>query len=397
MVLSFNSMEYALVALLLPLAALSGWWVGRRKSRNAGPGSNRELSSDYFAGLNFLLNEQPDKAIDVFIKMLEVNSDTVETYLALGNLFRRRGESDRAIRIHQNLIARPTLNKEQRTQALFELGKDYMRAGFLGRAENIFQELVDDKNHRVSALKNLLDIYQLERDWNKAMVTAHKLESVSSQKMTVEIAQYSCELAELAMQAGDYKGAMKLLKRALSQDKNCARASLLIGHIEKRNGNYKAALRALKQVEQQDASYLSEALEPMVECHQALGKIDEMAEYLNYVLRQYDGLTPVVELSEVTRLQQDEKAAAEQIMMSLRARPTVSGLNQLLKLILINADGKVREKLSMIRDVTSRLVEDRPVYRCNHCGFRGKKLHWQCPTCKQWCTVKPIQSEEKDK
>ncbi|WP_455209243.1 lipopolysaccharide assembly protein LapB [Kaarinaea lacus] len=391
-------MEFALLALLLPVAALSGWWIGRRKSHSASvPSGGRGLSSDYFAGLNFLLNEQPDKAIDVFIKMLEVNSDTVETYLALGNLFRRRGESDRAIRIHQNLIARPTLSKEQRTQALFELGKDYMRAGFLGRAENIFQELIDDKNHRASALKNLLDIYQQERDWNKAMATARKMESVSSQKLSVEIAQYCCELAEIAMKAADYKGAMKLLKRALSHDKNCARASLLIGYIEKRNGNYKAALRAYRQVEQQDASYLSEALEPMVECHQALGKIDEMAEYLNYVLRQYNGLTPVVELSEVTRLQQNEKAAAEQILQSLRTKPTVSGLNQLLKLNLINAEGEVREKLSMIRDITSRLVEDKPVYRCKNCGFRGKKLHWQCPTCRHWCTVKPIQSEEKDK
>jgi lipopolysaccharide biosynthesis regulator YciM len=390
-------MEYALIALLLPLAALSGWWIGRRKTRVAGESGDPGFSSDYFAGLNFLLNEQPDKAIDVFIKMLEVNSDTVETYLALGNLFRRRGESDRAIRIHQNLIARPTLSKEQRTQALYELGKDYMRAGILERAENIFQEVLDDKNHRVPALENLLDIYQQEPDWNKAMVTARKLESVSNQKMSVEIAQFCCELADLAMKAGDYKDAVKLLKKALGHDKNCARASLMIGHIEKRNGNHKAALRAFRQVEQQDASYLSEALEPMVECHQALGKIDEMAEYLNYVLRQYDGLTPVVELSEVTRLQQDEKAAAEQIMQSLRARPTVSGLNQLLKLNLINADGEVREKLTMIRDITSRLVEDRPIYRCKNCGFHGKKLHWQCPTCRHWCTVKPILAEEKDK
>ncbi|MEJ2181411.1 MAG: lipopolysaccharide assembly protein LapB, partial [Gammaproteobacteria bacterium] len=153
-------MEFALLAALLPVAALSGWWIGRRKAQAASGDSKQGLSSDYFSGLNFLLNEQPDKAIDVFIKMLEVNTDTVETYLALGNLFRRRGESDRAIRIHQNLIARPTLNKDQRTQALFELGKDYMRAGFLGRAENIFLELVDDKTHRELALKNLLDIYQ---------------------------------------------------------------------------------------------------------------------------------------------------------------------------------------------------------------------------------------------
>ncbi len=388
-------MEFALVALLLPVAALSGWWIGRYKSGNAGGGSG--LSSDYFAGLNFLLNEQPDKAIDVFIKMLDVNSDTVETYLALGNLFRRRGESDRAIRIHQNLIARPTLSKEQRTQALYELGKDYMRAGFLGRAENIFLELVDDKNHRTQVLKNLLDIYQQERDWNKAMAAARKLERVSGQKMSVEIAQFCCELAEKELKNADYYSAMKLLKRALSHDKNCARASLLIGNIEKHNGNYKGALRAFKQVEQQDASYLPEALEPMVECHQALGKIDEMADYLNYVLRQYNGLTPVVELSEVTRLQQNEKAAAEQVMKALMTNPTISGLNQLLKLNLISAEGEVREKLSMIRDITSQLVEDKPIYRCNNCGFRGKKLHWQCPTCRHWCTVKPIQSEEADK
>ena len=390
-------MEFALLAALLPLAAFSGWWIGRRKASPASGGSGGGLSTDYFAGLNFLLNEQPDKAIDVFIKMLEVNSDTVETYLALGNLFRRRGESDRAIRIHQNLIARPTLNKEQRTQALYELGKDYMRAGFLGRAENIFLELVDDKAHRELALKNLLDIYQQEKDWNKATATARKLESVSSKKMSVEIAQYCCELAETAMKSADFKGAMKLLKRALGHEKNCARASLLIGQIEKRNGNYKAALRAYKQVEQQDATYLSEALEPMVECHQALGKIDEMAEYLNYVLRQYTGITPVIELSEVTRLQKDEKAAADQILQSLKQKPSISGLNQLLKLNLINAEGKVHEQLSMVKDITGRLVEDSPVYRCKNCGFRGKKLHWQCPTCRHWCTVKAIQSDEKDK
>jgi lipopolysaccharide assembly protein B len=390
-------MEFALLAALLPVAALSGWWIGRRKAQAASGDSKQGLSSDYFSGLNFLLNEQPDKAIDVFIKMLEVNTDTVETYLALGNLFRRRGESDRAIRIHQNLIARPTLNKDQRTQALFELGKDYMRAGFLGRAENIFLELVDDKTHRELALKNLLDIYQQEKDWNKAMATARKLEGVSNQKMSVEIAQYCCELAEIAMKSTDFKGAMKLLKKALSHDKNCARASLLISQIEKRNGNYKGALRALKQVEQQDPSYLSEALEPMVECHQALGKIDEMADYLNYVLRQYSGLTPVIELSEVTRLQKDEKAAADQILQSLKHKPSISGLNQLLKLNLINAEGKVHEQLSMVKDITGRLVEDSPVYCCKNCGFRGKKLHWQCPTCRHWCTVKAIQSDEKDK
>lgn len=392
----FSNIEFTILAFLLPLAALSGWILARRQTRTAKSNSGGALSSEYFSGLNFLLNEQPDKAIDVFIKMLEVNTDTVETYLALGNLFRRRGESDRAIRIHQNLIARPTLNKEQRTQALFELGKDYMRAGFLGRAENIFLELVDDKIHRVSALKNLLDIYQQERDWNKAMNTARKIESNSSERMSVEIAQYCCELAENALKAGDNAGVMKLLKRALSHDKNCARANLLIGSIEKRNGNHKAALKAFKQVEQQDVSYLPEALGPMIECHQALGKIDEMADYLNHILMQYDLLTPIVALSEVTRLQQDEKVAANQILRSLEKSPSISGLDQFIKLNLINAEGQTHDQLATIKNITSKLIKDSPVYRCKNCGFRGKKLHWQCPTCRKWCTVKPIQSEEKE-
>jgi len=393
----FSNTEYILVALLLPIAAFSGWWIGRGRSRVSNGNPNSGLPLDYFAGLNFILNEQPDKAIDIFINMLDVNSDTIETYLALGNLFRRRGESDRAIRIHQNLIARPTLSKEQRAQALYELGKDFLRAGFLGRAENIFMELQGDNIHRVPAMKNLLEIYQQENDWKKALNIAQKIGSGSNQRMDVEIAQYCCELAEHEIKIGEKNSAMKLLKTALKHDKNCARASLLIGHIEKNNKNYKAALKAFKQVEQQDASYLFEALEPMVECHKALGTIDEMADYLDHVSRQYDGMMPVIALSEVTRLQKDEKAAADQILLSLKKTPTIGALNQLIKLNLINAKGEVYEQLSLIRDITSRLISNSPIYRCNNCGFLGKKLHWQCPTCRQWCTIKPIQPEDKEK
>jgi len=390
-------MEIALLFLLLPVAAASGWWIGKRNLNRAGGGSTAGLSSEYFAGLNYLLNEQPDKAIDVFIKMLDVNSDTVETYLALGNLFRRRGEGDRAIRIHQNLIARPTLTKEQRTQALYELGKDYLRAGIFSRAENLFLELIDDKIHRVAALRNLLDIYEQERDWEKSIATARKIESCSNQKMGAEIAQYYCEQAEMAIKSIEYKAAMKLLKKALGHDKRCVRASLLIGNIEKSTGNHKAAIRAFKQVGNQDPTYISEALEPMVACHEALGKIDEMAGYLNQVLKQHDGIMPIVALSEVTRLQHDEQAAADQIMLSLQRTPSISGLNQLIKLNLINSQGKMREQLSVLNDIMAKLIDNNPVYKCNNCGFRGKSLHWHCPTCRQWCSVKPIQLKENDK
>ena len=188
--------------LLLPLAVLSGWWIGRKSVIKSHVGSPIGIPSDYLKGLNFLLNEQPDKAIEIFIQLLEVNTDTVETHLALGSLFRRRGEVDRAIRIHQNLIARPTLNQEQRAQALYDLGQDYMRAGLFDRAETLFSELIDSGPHTESALRQLIDIYQQEKDWAKAIETARRVELKTGTKLSGLIAHYYCEQAENMMKQG---------------------------------------------------------------------------------------------------------------------------------------------------------------------------------------------------
>ena len=180
--------EMNLLWLLLPVAALSGWWIGRRRGNSNKNQSSSSIYPEYFKGLNFVLNEQPDKAIEVFIRMLEVDSETVETHLALGNLFRRRGEVDRAIRIHQNLIARPTLDREQRAHALLELGMDYMRLGLLDRAEGLFLELVESDLHLNQAYTELLEIYQQEKDWENAINIARKLELISGKKLNPVIA-----------------------------------------------------------------------------------------------------------------------------------------------------------------------------------------------------------------
>src|SRR5436190_18436361 len=189
--MSFNAQD--LLWLLLPLAFLSGWFAARLEARRQA-GRSFDLPSAYFKGLNFLLNEQPDKAIEIFIQVLEVNSETVETHLALGNLFRRRGEVERAIRIHQNLIARPTLNREQRTYALLELGQDYFKAGLFDRAENLFLELAEVRAHSEQALRLLLNIYQQEKEWDKAIQTGRRFARVSGKRMDDVIAQYYCEL-----------------------------------------------------------------------------------------------------------------------------------------------------------------------------------------------------------
>ena len=206
-------------------------------------------------GLNFLLNEQPDKAIEVFTHVLEVNSETVETHLALGNLFRRRGEVERAIRIHQNLIARPTLDKEQRSHALLELGQDYLKAGLFDRAENLFLELAEIRLHSEQALRLLLRIYQQEKEWDKAISSARKLARFSGENMNNVVAHYNCELAELAYANKDYSAARAFVREALSSDRKCVRANILLGDIEAEGNRHRDAIKAWKHIEEQGCPF----------------------------------------------------------------------------------------------------------------------------------------------
>jgi lipopolysaccharide biosynthesis regulator YciM len=380
--------------LLLPVAAASGWWIGMRTSMHFRSQNNSELSSDYFKGLNYLLNEQPDKAIEVFIKMVEVDSETVETHLALGNLFRRRGEVDRAIRIHQNLIARPTLSRQQRTQALLELGQDYMRAGLFDRAETLFQELVELDDYTEQALHYLMDIYQQEKDWDKAISVVQKLESITGKNRHTVLAHYYCELAEQAKHSRDDDQTKKMIKRALSYDKNCVRASLLLAETEAEAGDYHAAIQTYKNVQHQDADYLPEIMEPMLDCYNKLGSGAEMSSYLKQTLQHHNSITLILTLAELIRKREGDHQSASFITEQLRKRPSVRGLDRLIELNLTHTDGKAHENLLILKDLVTKLLEGKPVYKCNNCGFTGKSMHWQCPGCKNWNTVKPIQGIE---
>jgi lipopolysaccharide biosynthesis regulator YciM len=379
---------------LLPIAALSGWWLGRRSKARRKEESSIVLPSSYLRGLNYLLNEQQDKAIDLFIQLLDVDNDTVETHLALGSLFRRRGEVDRAIRIHQNLIARPTLSKEQRMQALFELGQDYMRAGLLDRAETLFGELISNGPHTVAALQHLLDIYQQEKDWDKAIQIAQRLESRTGQSKRNLIAQYYCEKADNVYRHGEPSKALKLIKRALAEDINCARASIMEGDLEKSAGNYKAAIRAYHRVEQQEPDYLPEIIKSLTECYRAMGKVDEMVTFLRQNLAKHNAISIMLALAELIKQEKGENDAADFISEYLKQRPSVRGMDRLIELNLKNVKDSVRDKLQVLKDVTTRLIEEKPIYTCAQCGFTGRTLYWQCPSCKQWNTVKPIQGVE---
>lgn len=383
-------MDVTLFWLLLPVAAVSGWWFGNRTQQGRSGRNAGNIHPEYFKGLNFVLNEQPDKAIEVFIRMLEVDSETVETHLALGNLFRRRGEVDRAIRIHQNLIARPTLNKEQRAQALLELGMDYMRLGLLDRAEGLFLELVESDLYLRQAYTELLDIYQQEKDWENAISIARKLELVSGKPLDPMIAQFYCERAELALNEGNMRTVKEHIRRAFSFDPNCVRASLIEAKMYQLSGKDKLAIRSYKKIESQDSDYLTEILEPLFECYRRLDRVDEFIDYLRMLVNIYGGISALLMLTELIAEREGDSAAIHFISQELKSRPTVKGVDKLIQYTLMKSVGETREHLSTIKELTGQLIEDRAKYKCNNCGFDAKLLHWQCPGCKHWATVKPV-------
>lgn len=383
--------------LLLPAAAWSGWWMASRSNSNKDAHVHNRLSREYVVGLNYLLNEQSDKAVDVFIKLLEVDSDTVETHLALGSLFRRRGEVDRAIRIHQNLIARPQLSIQQRKEALMALGQDYMSAGVFDRAERIFLEVVELGGSRdTNSLQGLLAIYQQEKAWEKALDIIKKLEISTGASFHNQAAHYYCEMANQALKVNAIDRAIYCIKQAMNVDPESVRASLMNATIEIKEGRYKQAIRSLKRVPQQDAEFLTEIIEPLVSCHKELDSMPDCIHYLEQTLVKHPRASVIFVIADYLRQNKGMDVAIDFVADNLSKHPSIRGLNRLIYWHLESAHGKVREKLQMLYDITSKFLDNKPIYRCGHCGFGGKHLHWHCPSCKQWGRMKPIHGLEGD-
>lgn len=386
------------ISWLAPVSVCIGiaWWLGyrARPAQPAQPPRKSKIPRDYLIGLNFLLNEETDKAVDIFIKMLEVDSDTVETHLAVGKLFRRRGEVDRAIRIHQNLIARPQLEPIYREQSLYELGQDYLSAGMLDRAERIFLELVNQKSHEPEALQTLIDIYQQGKDWDNAIQMAYKYEAVTKQSMQATIAQYYCELADVAQNKKQDEKALNYLDKALSADKSCVRASLSQAKILMQQEEYKTALRSLKKIKDQNPEYLAEAIELLASCYEKLGDEDGLVLYLKQLLDEHPRVPVVLILAERIRMRKGDKIAANFVADYVRRYPSLRGLSIFINLYISNAEGRAKEDLHILQNLMKNLLNNKPDYQCNSCGFSGKTLHWQCPGCKEWSSMTPVQGIE---
>lgn len=381
--------EIALL-LLLPVAVYFGWWLARTIGRRTSSKQRQLFSNQYFQGLNYLLNEQPDKAIQVFLELAEVNEDTVETHMALGSLFRRRGEVDRAIRFHQNIIAKPGLGSEQRIQALLELGEDYMKAGLLDRAERLFTELIESDAQTPSALHSLLDIYQQERDWDKALEVAQRLEQSSGEHMGDTMAQFCCEMADAALAEGDRERARRHLRQARRHDPRCIRARFILANVCRSEGEAEQALDLFEEIAGLDKDYIPELLEDYIETAAQAGQGERARTHLEEWSEEYRGISLILKLADYLGEEQGGEAAGRFLVDTLTAKPSVRGLDRLIEL---KADGHLRAEDSddILKAVTARLLARQPAYRCVNCGFSGQTHHWQCPSCRHWSTTKKIQ------
>ena len=375
--------------LLLPIAALSGWVIGRRGGERHSDTQVSRLSTTYFRGLNYLLNEQPDKAIELFLHIAELDKDTFETQVALGHLFRRRGEVDRAIRLHQGLVQRPDLNDQQKVQAMLALGEDYMRSGLLDRAEVVFSDLAKIDQRAPQALKHLIGIYQAERDWAKAIDNASRYEAVTGEPMGKLIAQFECELADRLRATGDADGARAAVARAYAADSNAVRAGILEGKLELDAGNDKAAIRAYERAARHDPDFLPEIMPSLLTAYERVGDTPGARKFLAEMSEHYRGIAPVLALTRLLEAEEGVPAARKYLSHQLKDRPSVRGEAALIDLTLSEGEG-LESTLRDLRLITEQLLVRNPSYRCSRCGFGARTHHWQCPSCKEWGSIKPL-------
>lgn len=385
---------------LLFLSIAIGFFLGRRfSSKTENEQQSSSFDKKYFKGLHLLLNEQPDAAIDTFIDSLEVNSETLEMHLALGNMLRRQGEVDRAIRIHQNLLARPGLSQSQQHHAQLELARDYVKAVLLDRAERLFKELVEQSDVLSNVcLEHLVEIYRDEKEWEKAIDAVDHLVGKRLSKVPIKWrsaqAHFCCELAETALDKNDYLRARRHLKSALNYDKNSVRASLLWGQLEYQLGNSREALKILKKIPQQDPDYIVEALPMFAKCYHQMNDVVGFRQWLMHLQEHFPSSSLVIEITKHIQQEEGDEVAAKYIGGQLKERPSLQGLSQLLDFYLANSSEKTQESLTILKQLIDELIEKKMAYQCQQCGFTGNQLHWLCPSCKSWNTIKAIRGIE---
>jgi len=387
-------MEIVLQWLLLTVAVAAGWVVGRFGSQ--GKRRSRAISDEDSVRdrLQFLFTNYSDQAVDNFVQSLAVNKDTVSLHLSIGSHFRNKGETDRAILIHQNLLARPELPARYMPQVTLELAMDYLNAGLHDRAEALLHQLMGDREYGRRAATALIELYQQEREWEKAAQVAQTLtRSDADPAMVKTLAYITCELSDAALAKDDRWTAQKLAKEALDYDRSCVRATLLLMKQQIRQGNFREAGNQSLKVFEQNPEFGPEAIDRLMKLEREHGDVGRLVKKLRKLYEQYPSTSLLLALVESVERSFGRPAAIDLLRQELEIRPSVRGLLRLVEMAGYEK-GMTTDEGRLVSRIGHLILANRPVYRCVSCGFSGQQLHWLCPSCKQWETVRPIQGVE---
>ncbi|HPA88526.1 MAG TPA: lipopolysaccharide assembly protein LapB [Quisquiliibacterium sp.] len=410
--------------LAIPLFFGLGWFAARIDQRGGGASAGGHLPDAYFRGLNFLLNEQHDKAIDAFIDVVKLDPETVELHFALGNLFRRRGETDRAIRVHLSLAERTGLDAHQREHAVYELGQDYLKAGLLDRAEDAFNRL-DGTRYAASALRHRLEIAQMVRDWPAAIALADRLRADGGGPAVAELAHFHCELAARALAAQGpqrFEDALRALDAALQIEPTHARALLMKGELMLAEGDPRAAVQAWRSLLAHRPEHLSLVAVGWLDAHRQLGEVGQGIATLADVHARHPSADAYAAILDAKVEREGRAAALRWGAEALRSQPSVLALDRWLHVRLQGGegtgagagdaagegaragagdaapdgsrDGGTRDDDALARRAIQSQVRRLGRYVCGHCGFKARQFYWHCPGCGRWDAYAPKRSEE---
>jgi len=379
---------------LFIVAAAAGWAFAHYGARGSLEPPPPPVNADYLRGLNLVLNRQTDEALELFVRMAKVDDETLETHFALGHLFRRRGEIERAIRVHQNLLARPNLSEAQRHQALFALAQDYLSAGLYDRAEKLFTELRGSPTSARAALENLVEIYERESEWNKAIEAHRALEVLTGEKSS-RVAHYYCELAERARLKGDLDLARQHLKSSVRSETGAFRGKLIRAAIAQEDQDYAQAIRLYEQVIDTDQRLMADVLPELVASYRNAGRDRELEQYLRSLLSRDPGVKSTLAYAVIRNGLLEPDILLECVEEFIRDHKVLARLVDIGRLESLNAAER-DEAVARIAEALRQLAQSGVRYRCTSCGYGSQRLVWHCPSCKTWESLRPVQALQLD-